>query len=106
MAKKNNSNTLIRRAAALLASVVTFIFLFLEFLAVRTEVTALGEESVETEGLKFTKFLFNEDYEAVREEFGLTTVIMWFVFVLVILAVVITALALIMNKTKFSKILK
>ena len=111
MAKKKksakNSMSLIRKGIALLASVLTGVFFFLEMLAIRTKTTSiLGTESVTTEGVKFFDVLFGEDYyELLREELSLATVVMWAVFVLTIVAVVLTALAFIMKKgAMFSKL--
>ena len=110
MAKKkktNNMVSLVKKGIALLASVVTFIFFFLEMIAVKTKyVNVLKDESeVETAGVKFSEFLFSEDYEAVRETFGTATTIMWIVFILVIVSVVLTALAFFMKKgAMFSKV--
>ena len=102
---KNNSVSLIRKGIAVLASVLTFIFLFLEFVAVKMKATVLGKEVAESEGLKYFDFLVNSDYEMAREEFGLATAIMWVVFVLVALAVVASVLAFVMKKgSKFSKV--
>lgn len=102
---KNKTTSLVRKGVALLASVVTFVFLFLEIIAVKTKATVFGKESVETEGVKFSEILFNEDYELLREELSLTTIVMWAVFVLALLAVVTTALALVMKKgAKFAKL--
>lgn len=95
---KNNSFSLIRKGIALLASVLTFIFLFLEFVAVKVTATVLGNEVAESEGLKYFDFLVNSDYEMAREEFGLSTAIMWIVFALVVLAVVISVSAFVMKK--------
>ena len=102
---KNDSMSLIRKGIALAASVVTFVFFFLEMMAIRVKATVLGKENVSTEGVKFSDLLFNEDYEALREELGLATTIMWVVFVLAILAIVATALAFVMKKgSTFSKL--
>lgn len=103
MAKKkkiNNTMSLVRKGIALLASVVTFIFLFLEMIAKKTKyVNVLKDENeVKTLGVKFSEFLFNEDYEAVRETFTTATTIMWVVFVLVVVSVIVTALALFVKK--------
>lgn len=103
MAKKkktNNTMNLLRKGVALLASVVTFVFLFLEMIACKTKyINVLKDESeVETVGVKFSEFLFNEDYEAVREMFSTATTIMWIVFILVVVSVAVTALALFVKK--------
>lgn len=108
MAKKSVSNdmmSMIKKGIALLASILTFIFFFLEMVAIRTKTTVLGKESISTEGVKFFDILFSEDYETIREELGLATTIMWIVFILTIAAIVLTVLAFIMKKgTMFSKL--
>jgi len=106
MAKRKNKNNTLRKGIALLASVVTFIFLFLEMIAIKAKVTVLGKEGVETEGVKFFDVLFKEDYEMLREELSLTTIIMWAVFVLVIISVLLTFLGFVNNKgTKLGSVL-
>jgi len=100
MAKKKSKNnaSLIRKVIGLVASVATFVFFFLEMVAIRTKSTGFGKESVTTEGVKFSDVLFNEDYEIIREELSLATTVMWVVFAMVVLAVVFTTLSLIMKK--------
>lgn len=108
MAKKSSkkdSISLIKKGITLLAAVLTFIFMFLEMLAVKTKVTLLGKESVNSEGVKLSEVLFNEDYELVREELSLTTVILWVAFIFTVLAVVVSALSFVMKKgSTFSKL--
>lgn len=101
MSKKKNKNSrvgLIRKGIALVSAVVTFVFFFLEIVALRTKSTVFGKESVTTEGVKFSDILFNEDYEIIREELSLATTVMWVVFAMVVLSVVVIALSLIMKK--------
>ena len=105
--KKNrkNSMNLIRKGIALLISIVTFVFFFLEMMDIRVKTTVLGKENVENERVKFSDLLFNEDYEVIREELNLASTVMWVVFVLVIVAVGCAVLGLVMNKgTTFSKL--
>ena len=111
MAKKKRSNntvSLVRKAAAVLASVVTFIFFFLEMITYKIVVKNVftGEkETLSNEGVKVSDFLFNSDYESFREVYGTVNTILWIVFVLVIAAIVISALAFVMKKGAiFSKI--
>lgn len=110
MAKKKNSNnsvSLIRKGIALVASIVTFIFFFLEMIALKRKyINVIKDEAeVETLGVKFSDFLFSEDYEAVRETFGTATTIMWIVFILVIASIALTSLAFLMKKgAMFSKL--
>lgn len=106
--KKKRSNTsLLRKGIALLASVVTFVFFFLELICKKTKYFNIlkDKNEVESTGIKFSEFLFNEEYELVRETFSITTTIMWIVFILAIVSVVFTALALFVKKgTKVSKL--
>lgn len=92
--KKTSTNlvSLIKKGVALFASVVTLVFLFLEMLTVKSVTTSsiVGEsKSVTTVKTSFSDFLFNEKNELLREELGLTTVILWLVFALVILSVLV-----------------
>ena len=100
---KKNSMNLIKKGITLAAAVLTFVFLFLEVLAVKVktvlfEGTALEKVDVGSEGVKFSDLLFNEDYSPFREELSLTTVVLWAVFILVIIALVVSVLSFVMNK--------
>lgn len=103
MAKKRSSKkssiNLIKKGITLLASVLVFVFLFLEVLAIKSKGSLLGKESdTATTSVKFSEILFNEDYEIVREELGLTAIILWATFILVILSIATSLLSLIAKK--------
>jgi len=102
--KKDSTNS-IKKGITLVAAVLTFIFMFLEMLAVKTKVTLFGKEAVNSEGIKLTELLFNEDYELVREALSTTTAMLWISFICVALAVVVSLLAFVMKKgNSFSKV--
>ena len=64
----------------------------------------LTGEHVDKEGVKFSSVLFSEDYEILREELSLATIIMWITFILVVLSVVVSAFAFfIKSGVKMSK---
>ena len=103
MAKRKKTNkmaVLIRKGVALLASVLTFVFLFLEVISSKTKYLNVIKDKteVETVGVKFSDFLFSENYETIRETFGTATTIMWVVFVLVVLSMILTAAAFLLKK--------
>ena len=103
MAKRKKTNkmaVLIRKGVALLASVLTFVFLFLEVIASKTKYLNVIKDKteVETVGVKFSDFLFSENYETIRETFGTATTIMWVVFVLVVLSMILTSAAFLLKK--------
>ena len=109
MAKKTNNTSMLRKGIALLATVVTFIFFFLEMIALKTEYVNIlkGESEFKTEGIKVSEFLFSDSitFKVLREGFSMVNTIMWSAFVLVVIAIVLTAMALIMKKgAMFSKI--
>ena len=62
--KKTNNTSVLRKGIALLASVVTFIFLFLEIIGLRTEYVNLlkGESEFTTEGIKFSKLIHTSGF--------------------------------------------
>ena len=96
---KKDPMALIKKGITLVVSVLAFIFMFLENLAVKSKGSLFGKESdVSTEGVKLSDVLFHEDFEVVREELSLTTTILWVSFILVILAVVVCAASLIIKK--------
>lgn len=96
---KKDSMCLLKKGVTLAASVLVFIFMFLELLAVKSKGSLFGKESdVETEGVKFIDLLFHEDFEVIREELSTTTMILWVSFVLVILAIILSAISLIVKK--------
>lgn len=110
MAKKSNkknSVSLIRKGIAVLASVVTFIFFFLEMIAYKVvgKNILTGKEVTEKTGVKVSDFLFNEDYSKLRETYSTANTILLVVFVLAIVAILATVLGIVMKKgTMFSKI--
>ena len=90
-----------KKGIALVASLVTFVFFFLEMLAVKSVgSTSLfgGGKSVTTTPVTFTKVLFGEDYANLREHLGTTTVVLWVVFVLAILSVLVLLASLLLKK--------
>lgn len=96
---KKDPMALVKKGITLAASVLVFIFMFLELLAIKSKGSLFGKESdVSTEGVKLSDLLFNEDFEIVRENLSTTTTILWVVFALVVLAVVVSALALFVRK--------
>ena len=99
--KKSKNASLLRKGIALVVSVVTFIFLFLEMIAVKVKYLNILKDTseVETEGVKFSEFLFSEDYEIVRESFSTATTVMWIVFGLVLVSVALTFVGLVMKKS-------
>lgn len=101
--KKGNKISLFRKCIPLVASVVTFIFFFLEMLVVKGEVYNIfkGQNEVDSEGVSVIEVLFNEDYEFIRENFDTVTSILWIAFIVVIVSIVLTAFALIMKKSTF-----
>ena len=111
MAKKKtkaskNMVCLIKKGVALLAAVVTFVFFFLEMLAVKSVSSSSlfgNTKTTTTDGVTFAKLLFNEDYEIYREELGLTTVILWVVFVLVILSILALVASFVAKKSIVAK---
>ena len=71
--KKTNNTSVLRKGIALLASVVTFIFLFLEIIGLRTEYVNLlkGESEFTTEGIKqrsCLEFLIIAQYFCLLQE--------------------------------------
>lgn len=110
MAKKSskkNSVSLIRKGIAVLASVVTFIFFFLEMIAYKVvgKNILTGKEVTEKTGVKVSDFLFNEDYSKLRETYSTANTILLVVFVLAIVAILATVLGIVMKKgSMFSKI--
>ena len=110
MAKKkktNDSVSLIRKGIAALASVLTFIFFFLEMIAYKVvgKNVLTGKEVVDTTGVKVSEFLFSEDFAKLRETYSTANTILWIVFILTILAIVATVLAFVMKQgAMFSKI--
>ena len=103
MAKKkkvNQSETLIRKGIALVASVVTFVFFFLEMIAFKSvgKNILTGKKVVDTTGVKVSDFLFNSDYEALRETYSTANTVLWIAFVLVVLSVVALVASLLLKK--------
>ena len=103
MAKKkkvNQSETLIRKGIALVASVVTFVFFFLEMIAFKSVGKSIltGKKVVDTTGVKVSDFLFNSDYEALRETYSTANTVLWIAFVLVVLSVVALVASLLLKK--------
>ncbi len=99
MAKKGSSSSnagLVKKGIALLCSVVTFIFFFLEMISV-VFVSELAGKS-DSEGVKVSDLLFNSDYESIRESFSTTTIVLWISFILVIVAMVLAILSFVMKK--------
>lgn len=102
MAKKkvNKSESLIRKVIALGAAVITFVFMFLETIAVKLvgKNIVTGEKVVdETEGVKISDFLFKEDYKQIREEFSTANTFLWIAFILVIVAVLVLVASLVLK---------
>lgn len=96
---KKDPMCLVKKGIALASSILVFVFMFLEFLALKSKGSLFGKESeVSTEGVKLSEVLFNEDFEAVRENLGTTTTVLWVSFIFVILAVVVCALSLFIKK--------
>ena len=103
MAKKkkvNGSETLLRKVIALVASVVTFVFFFLEMIAFKSvgKNILTGKKVVDTTGVKVSDFLFNSDYELFRETYSTANTVLWIVFVLVVLSVVALVASLLLKK--------
>lgn len=103
MAKKkkvNQSETLIRKGIALVASVVTFVFFFLEMIAFKSVSKNIltGKKVVDTTGVKVSDFLFNSDYELFRETYSTANTVLWIAFVLVVLSVVALVASLLLKK--------
>ena len=103
MAKKkkvNQSETLIRKGIALVASVVTFVFFFLEMIAFKSvgKNILTGKKVVDTTGVKVSDFLFNSDYELFRETYSTANTVLWIAFVLVVLSVVALVASLLLKK--------
>ena len=103
MAKKkkvNQSETLIRKGIALVASVVTFVFFFLEMIALKSvgKNILTGKKVVDTKGEKVSDFLFNSDYELFRETYSIANTVLWIAFVLVVLSVVALVASLLLKK--------
>lgn len=96
--KKSDSTSLIKKGITLVASVVTFIFFFLEMLAIRSKGSLLGFEKDSKEGVKVFDLLFSEDYESLRENLSTTNIILWIVFILAIVAIVAAILAFVMKQ--------
>lgn len=98
---KNNSNSMIMKVVTLICSIIIFVFLFLEILVFKGKGNILGfnfSNSEDPETVSLSNFLFNEDYESLREELSTTTSILWIAFILVILSMIISLLSLFVKK--------
>ena len=112
MAKKKANSTvdLVKKLVAVLASVVTFVFFFMESMALKVSTPNIisGGYSTATEPVKLSDLLFNDDsvYEVIRETYSLATIVMWVSLVLVAVAIVATIYGLVASKNgaKFSKL--
>ena len=105
---KKDSMSLIKKGISLVAAAVTFVFMFLEMLAVSTRGSLFGKEGdIASEGVKYFDVLFGDEaiYESIRENLSLTTIILWVVFVMAILAVAFCVISFLVKKgAKFSKL--
>lgn len=102
MAKKKSSkktNSLIMKGVTALSSVLVLVFMFLNELVIKVKSsTLITKESTTKTEVSFFKVLFNEDYASLRENFSLTTTIMWIVFVLAVVSLVAAVLAFVASK--------
>ena len=96
---KKDPMCLVKKGIALAASVLVLVFMFFDFLAIKSQASLLGKESnVSTESVKLSEVLFSEDFEVVRENLSTTTMILWMTFIFVLLAAVICALSLFIKR--------
>ena len=96
---KKDPMCLVKKCIALAASVLVLVFMFFDFLAIKSQASLLGKESnVSTESVKLSEVLFSEDFEVVRENLSTTTMILWMTFIFVLLASVICALSLFIKR--------
>ena len=96
---KKDPMCLVKKGIALASSVLVLVFMFFDFLAIKSQASLLGKESnVSTESVKLSEVLFSEDFEVVRENLSTTTMILWMTFIFVLLASVICALSLFIKR--------
>lgn len=100
MAKKKDSTSIIKKGVTLLASVLVFVFMFLEMLAVKSKASILGFQQKEwsSEGISLYDLIFGEANESIRENLTTTNIVLWVAFVLAVVAIVAAALAFVMKK--------